>query len=61
MTEDKDKTIEPEGKNESAPKNFIKRRTLIKALAGIPVIGIFAYEFAVKRGYDLEKKTRMLK
>ena len=61
MKEDKDKTIVPEGKHESAPKKSIKRRTLIKALVGLPVIGVFAYELAVKRGYDLEKKTRVLK
>jgi predicted dehydrogenase len=61
MKEDKDKAIEAEGQIEPAPKNSVTRRTLLKALIGIPVIGFFAYEFAVKRGYDLEKKTRVLK
>jgi predicted dehydrogenase len=61
MAQDKEKTLIPEDKSESTPKNGIKRRTLIKALAGLPVIGLFAYELAVKRGYDLEKKTRVLK
>ncbi len=61
MAQDKEKTIKPEEKNEPAPKTANKRRTLIKALAGIPVLGLFAYKLAAKTRYDLEKKNRVLK
>jgi predicted dehydrogenase len=39
----------------------IKRRTLLKALAGIPVLGFFAYEAVRKINYDKGKKTRVIK
>ena len=42
-------------------KPALKRRTLLKALAGIPVLGAFAFELSGKRSYDLEKKNRILK
>lgn len=61
MTQDKEKTINPEEKNDKVQKTAIKRRTLIKALTGIPVFGLFAYELARKSGYDLEKKDRVLR
>jgi len=61
MSQDNEKKIEPEENNESVSKTAIKRRTLIKALAGIPVLGLFTYELIAKRGYDLEKKNRVLK
>lgn len=50
-----------EKKGEETPKTDSKRRTLIKALAGIPVIGLFAYELAAKRAYDQEKKNRVMR
>lgn len=37
-----------------------KRRTLLKALAGIPVIGFFAYEAVRKIKFDKTKKTRVI-
>ena len=44
------------------PDNRImKRRTLLKALAGIPVLGIFAFELLKKYNYDQEKKNRIIK
>lgn len=61
MSHNKEKTTEPVEKNEPVQSTGIKRRTLLKALAGIPVFGIFAYELVQKRAYDLEKKTRVLK
>lgn len=42
-------------------KLTLKRRTLLKAIAGIPVLGVFALELSEKRSYDLEKKSRIMK
>ncbi len=39
----------------------IKRRTLLKALAGIPVLGFFAYEAVRKIKFDKAKKTSVIK
>jgi len=38
-----------------------KRRTLLKALAGIPVLGLFAYEAVRKISFDKDKKSRVIK
>jgi predicted dehydrogenase len=48
-------------KPDKGEKPALKRRTLLKALAGIPVLGAFAFELSGKRSYDLEKKNRILK
>ena len=61
MSQDKEKNKKPGDTNESGSKPSIKRRTLIKALAGVPVLGLFAYQLIEKRGYDLEKKNRVLR
>lgn len=61
MEQDKEKSTKPEEKNESKPQNSIKRRTLIKALAGIPVLGLFSYELFAKKKYDFDKKNRVLR
>ena len=37
-----------ENKNEMAQQPTIKRRTLLKALVGIPVLGVFAFELFKK-------------
>lgn len=39
----------------------IKRRTFLKALFGIPVLGIFAFELFKKWTYDQEKKNMIIK
>jgi predicted dehydrogenase len=39
----------------------LKRRTLLKALAGIPVLGFFAYEAVRKIKFDKSKKTGVIK
>ena len=61
MAQDNEKTLKPEEKNESVAKTAIKRRTLLKALVGIPVFGVFAFELFKKWTYDQEKKNRVLK
>ena len=38
----------------------MKRRTLLKALAGIPVLGFFAYEAGRKIKFDSSKKSRVI-
>lgn len=42
-------------------KSSMKRRTVLKALAGIPVLGLFGLELARKHTYDNEKKNRILR
>lgn len=43
------------------PQSTVRRRTLLKALAGIPVLGIFAWEMWKKFSLDREKKQQILK
>ncbi len=42
-------------------KNTYKRRTILKALAGIPVLGYFAVETLRKLDFDKEKKSKVIK
>jgi len=37
------------------------RRTLLKALAGVPLLGVFAYELFEKSSYDKIKPTKLIK
>ena len=37
-----------ENKNEMTQQSTMKRRTLLKALVGIPVLGVFAFELFKK-------------
>ncbi len=39
----------------------LNRRTVVKALAGIPVLGVFGFELWRKRTYDKDKKNRILR
>ncbi len=50
-----------EKKNEMTPNPTIKRRTLLKALAGIPVLGVFGFELFKKWTFDQEKRNRVIK
>ncbi len=49
--------------NEENPSsgNTMKRRTLLKALAGVPVLGAFAFELWEKQAYDIGKKQRVVR
>lgn len=40
-------------------KKSVKRRTLLKALIGVPVLGLFGYEVTKKRRYDTNKKSSL--
>lgn len=42
-------------------KNVQSRRTLLKALAGIPVLGLFAYELIEKRNFDRQDESQLIK
>ena len=55
MTTDKDNLQQPEGKNVQS------RRNVLKAFAGIPVLGLFAYELMEKKSYDRHNETRLIK
>ena len=50
-----------ENRNDMAQESTMKRRTLLKALLGIPVLGVFAFELFKKYTYDQEKKNRVIK
>lgn len=41
-------------------KNIQSRRTLLKALAGVPVLGLFAYELLGKRSFDRKSQTQLI-
>jgi hypothetical protein len=60
MVQDNEKILKPE-ENQKEQKPSVKRRTLLKALVGLPVIGVFTLEMIQKKAYDLEKKNRILK
>src|SRR5665648_302535 len=61
MDEEKNQPTKSEINNEVAQNSKIKRRTLLKSLAGIPVLGVFAFELFEKWAYDQEKKNRIVK
>lgn len=54
MTKDKEQTQQPEEKNTQS------RRTILKALAGIPVLGVFAYELMAKKSYDRKNESNLI-
>lgn len=48
-------------RNENLPKTSVNRRTLLKALTGIPVLGFFGYQVNRKLKYQKEKQLEILK
>jgi predicted dehydrogenase len=50
-----------DNKNDMSQQTGIKRRTLLKALVGIPVLGVFAFELFKKWTYDQEKRSRVIR
>jgi predicted dehydrogenase len=61
MKKEKKHPSEPEGTNYKVQNSGINRRNLLKAMAGIPVLGFFAFEVFRKWDFDQEKKTRIIK
>lgn len=49
------------GNNDKKSKNEISRRSAVKALAGLPVLGLFGYQVLKKRNYDLEKREAVIR
>ena len=60
MKDEKDMIQEMKEKMESEPNFSLKRRTWLKAMLGIPVLGIFSYEVFSKWNYEQHKKNRVL-
>ena len=58
---EKEITTNSDNKNDMTQQTGIKRRTLLKALVGIPVLGVFAIELFKKWTYDQEKRNRVIK
>ena len=54
MAIEKDKSQQPE-------KNVQSRRTVLKALAGIPVLGLFVFELIEKKSFDRQKEIRLIR
>jgi predicted dehydrogenase len=61
MEKEKEQTMKSEKKNEIVQTPTFNRRTILKALAGIPVLGVFAFELFEKWTYEREKKNRILR
>lgn len=50
------------GSEINQPQNKkLNRRTILKAMAGVPVLGVFAYEAMKNLSYAQDKKTRVIK
>ncbi len=60
MATENDNVQKPEESQEQENKNGIKRRTLLKALVGVPVLGILGIEAWRKKDYDSHRKTRVI-
>lgn len=61
MGKENSQTGQPEVDKTNNGQSSINRRTLLKALVGIPVIGVFAFELFEKWSYDHEKKNRIIR
>ena len=60
MKKDTDQTNENGDQNEITKKNSLQRRTMLKALIGIPVLGGFAFETFNKIAYDSHRQNRVI-
>jgi predicted dehydrogenase len=47
--------------NDGENKSGMKRRTMLKALASLPVAGLFSYELLKKSSYDIDKRNSVIK
>ena len=59
MTNENSKIEKPNGGGAQHKK--LPRRTVLKALAGIPVLGVFVLEYLKKSSLDKERKSRIIK
>ena len=61
MEKGQKKEIKSDGKEVPDQNPSNNRRTFLKAMAGVPVLGFFAYELVGKLAYDHDKKNRIIK
>ena len=61
MSQEKNKIRQPDENTELTPKGKQQRRTILKSLVGIPVLGAFAYEVLQKSAFDQQKKGAIIK
>lgn len=61
MRKGKELPTKSEMPDTAAQKPTIKRRTLLKSLIGIPILGVFAFELIEKLTYDQYKRNRIIK
>ena len=52
---------EKEQTHELEKQQSLSRRTLLKALAGIPILGVFAFELMEKKSFDLKNDSYLIK
>jgi predicted dehydrogenase len=61
MEKEKKNLSETEVTNDKVQKPQLNRRNLLKAMVGIPVLGVFTFELLKKWDFDQEKKSRVIK
>ena len=60
MAKEKDPIQKPEEMKESEPKTSLQRRTILKSLVGLPVLGVLAYEVIKKWNFEGQMKNRVI-
>ena len=60
MAKEKDLNQKPEELKESGTKTSLQRRTILKSLAGLPVLGVLALEVIKKWNFEGQKKNRVI-
>jgi len=61
MISSQNDALNTENREQMSGSKPLKRRTLLKTLVGIPVLGVFALELIRKFNYDQDKKNRIIK
>ena len=60
MVKEKNTAMNSGKEKNPAQKNTIQRRTILKGLAGLPILGFFGFEVMKKKAYDDVKKNRII-
>jgi len=60
MAKEKESIDKSNENNEIKPKKALQRRTVLKAMIGLPVLGGFAYEVVRKWKFDRQKENRVI-
>ena len=61
MTQEKNNAQKPDESRELTPNGKLQRRTLLKSLVGVPVLGALGYEVIQKSAYDRQKKSAAIR